>query len=119
MFEPWAPINGYDVSTTGGANPFPTPIGSPTGGLGGSMGGLLQALGGVRAPAAPEAQRVSTPNPGRAPLPQVSAPAPRQPTPVRGDQFMQLVQMLGNGGAAVAPPMPAVTPRLSQALGLR
>lgn len=117
MFEPWAPINGYDVSTTGGVNPFPTPVGSPTG-LGGSMGGLLQALGGVRAPAAPEAQRVATPNPGRAPLPQVAAPAPRAPTPVRGDQFMQLVQMLGNGGMAVAPQAPQM-PRLSQALGFR
>lgn len=113
MFEPWAPVNGYDVTQTGGVNPFPTPMGAPEASFGNpNWGGLLQALQGARAPAAPEAQRVSTPN---APMP--SAPAPRAPTPVCGDQFMQLVQLLGSGGAAAAPQQPALQPRLGQVLG--
>lgn len=109
MLEPWAPIGGYDVSATGGVNPFPTPMGSPMGGMGGGMDGLLKALQGVKAPPMPSEPSVSM----------ISAPAPRQPTPVRGDQFMQLVQMLGLGGAAAAPQTPTLQPRLSQALGFR
>lgn len=111
MLEPWAPINGYDVSGTGGVDPFGQ-MGNAGGmmpGMGGGMGGLMQALQGVKAPAAPTPQRVATPS-----IP--TAPAPRAPTPVRGDQFMQLIQMLGNGAGAAAPQMPSVQPRLQQAL---
>lgn len=116
MFEPWAPINGYDVSTTGGVDPFGGSAPQMPGAGGGmpGMGGLLSALQGVKAPAAPEAQRVSTPG-----APMITAPAPRAPTPVKGDQFMQLLQMLGNGPAAAAPQTPTVQPRLAQALGMR
>lgn len=113
MLEPWAPVNGYDVSQTGGVNPFPTPIGTPEASFSNpNFGSLAQTLQGVRAPAAPEAQRVSTPNPGY-------APAPRAPTPVKGDQFLQLLQILGQGASAAAPQTPALQPTLMQALGGR
>lgn len=113
MLEPWAPVNGYDVTGTGGVDPFGAS--AMGGGMGGGMpgiGGLMTALQGVKAPEAPVGQKVSTPG-------AQFAPAPRAPTPVRGDQFMQLIQMLGNGASAAAPQQPTVQPRLSQALGMR
>lgn len=104
----WMPVGGYDVTSTGGGNPFPPPIDSGGGGMG-NMNSLMAALQGVKAPAAPTAQ---TPH-------LIQAPAPRAPTPTRGDQFMQLVQLLGNGGLGAGPQTPSVQPRLSQALGYR
>lgn len=94
MFEPWLPINGYDVSQTGGVNPFPEPIGSPMGGGPASEGQRLgDLLRGVRAPAAPETQRLGLPS---------NAPAPRAPTPVKSGELFSLMQLLGMGGGATA-----------------
>lgn len=114
----WEPISAGEITNGEVLDPnasFGLSLGAePMAGGMNAMGGLLKALQGVKAPEAPQLQRLSTPN---APMP--SAPAPRAPTPVRGDQFMQLIQLLGNGPVAAGPTVAPLQPRLSQALGIR
>lgn len=118
--NPWTPTNptalapGFEgpVLPDAAAAQLPGQMGSNP------MNSLLSALGNVKAPPAPEVQRVGTPSGGPS-APMINAPTPRAPTPVRSDQFMQLLQMLGNGPAAsVQSPLPP-QPRLGQILGGR
>lgn len=78
---------GYDTSMTGGGSPFPSPMG---GGEGDKLGQLLR---GVKAPVAPETQRLGLPG---------NAPAPRAPTPIKGGDLLALLQMSNMGGGATA-----------------
>lgn len=73
-----------DPNTAGTA----TPVGARTEG-----DRLAEALRGVRAPAAPETQRLGLPG---------YAPAPRAPTPVKGGDLMQMLQLLNAGSGATA-----------------
>lgn len=54
---------------------------------------LAQMFRGIKAPAAPEIQRLGLPS---------NAPAPRAPTPVKGGDLIQMLQLLGMGGGATA-----------------
>lgn len=73
------------ANTTAGAD---TPVGARTEG-----DRLAEALRGVRAPAAPELQRLTLPS---------NAPAPRQPVPMKGGDLMQFLTLLNAGGGATA-----------------
>lgn len=68
--------------------PAGTPVGARTEG-----DRLAEALRGVRAPAAPETQRLGLPG---------YAPAPRGPAAVQGGGLLQMLQLLNAGSGATA-----------------
>lgn len=95
--EPAAPSGGVPV-------PTPRPPGAPTGTPAGQSNALLNSLKGVQMPAAPVAQKVSTPH----------APALR---PVQGGGLLELLNALNIGAQGV--PGLKLPSTLGQALGGR
>lgn len=125
MSDVWNPMSMGLYGEVGG------PLGHPTGAAADPTGSglfsmpnsdqLMNALRGVKAPAAPVVQMPSAaspaggPSPGfiSAPAPIPSAPALRAPTPIRGGEFLELMARLNT---PQAPRQVPLLPQLSQLL---
>lgn len=86
-----------------------TPPGNPAGAAANAQGGsvadrIAQTLKGVKMPAAPETQRISTPA------------APRPTTAIKGGEILALLNMMGGGGGVEGMKLPST---LGDALGRR